>query len=279
MMIHQSPPILQPKTVFLFWPWSNFQLIQQRGFPLFFIYLPRIMPPSSLAQFPAVDPVLDLLPAHAVARHPIGLSLLQHHRGRAASGPYVLHLSAQDLLHLERVSSRFREVGRQSPAWKRCFDQQHTKEVHFPLAFANMTGSCSTSWKHVYQAAYAEEKRRDAWKVKRQIFKLKSDVEVNQTPYSHMQLLVLRLLHPDALHIVRYCSGTFRGSRPPSMRPSSSSGTSNLSLRICTWQGEEHRWRLKVLYASHGASAIKSDLTYHYSALHIKCTLCSSRFF
>ena len=83
------------------------------------------------------------------------------------------HLCAQDLLHVERVSRHLRDVSQQSTAWKTYYERQYdVVEVqstpHVKLC----------SWKQVYKAAYVEEKRKDNWKVKGQIFKLTSDVQV-----------------------------------------------------------------------------------------------------
>lgn len=84
------------------------------------------------------------------------------------------HLSAQDLCHVERVCHRLRSLGRDSAAWRTCFEAQYKDAGANPPAAEEPE---SLNWKQAYRAAYAEEKRRNNWKLKAKTFKLTSDLQ------------------------------------------------------------------------------------------------------
>ena len=83
------------------------------------------------------------------------------------------HLCPQDLLHVERVCRHLRTVGQESTAWRYCYERQYDL-----VEVSTTSTSRLNSWKQVYKAAYAEERRKNDWKIKGQIFKLTSDVQV-----------------------------------------------------------------------------------------------------
>ena len=103
------------------------------------------------------------------------------------------HLSVQDLLHVERVNRHLRTVAQRSTAWRVCYERQYDI-----IEVSSTSDSELSSWKQVYKAAYAEEKRRNVWKVKGQVFKLTSDIQV--TCHARAPLRVQRL---DALLLTR----------------------------------------------------------------------------
>lgn len=83
------------------------------------------------------------------------------------------HLCAHDLLHIERVSRHLRGICQQSTAWRVCYERQYEVAEVYATPQVELC-----SWKQVYKAAYAEERRKNRWKVKGQIFKLTNDVQV-----------------------------------------------------------------------------------------------------
>ncbi|KAK9849380.1 hypothetical protein WJX84_007138 [Apatococcus fuscideae] len=92
------------------------------------------------------------------------------------------HLSAQDLCHVERVCHRLRSLGRDSAAWRTCFEAQYKDAGANPPAAEEPE---SLNWKQAYRAAYAEEKRRNNWKLKAKTFKLTSDLQVLERHIQH----------------------------------------------------------------------------------------------
>ncbi|KAK9827545.1 hypothetical protein WJX74_009895 [Apatococcus lobatus] len=172
------------------------------------------------------------------------------------------HLCPQDLLHVERVCRHLRTVGQESTAWRSCYERQ------YDLVEVNTSSTSRlNSWKQVYKAAYAEEKWKNDWKIKGQIFKLTSDVQVLQQSIQRMSGLIsdtrkrLKTNHSElcALQTARSNGRALQCWQPTAVRKFLEGEISSQMHLEDAWQEEDLQQTIKVL--KHDLNCASNSLT------------------